>query len=108
MERSVVAELVSVDVMSDSPTLTVWEIDKEVTIAAFAGYLTYGNPFEGEHRAMAEDLFAEIQGREIVLFTDEMIERAAAELANITVGFIAVGHKAIAERVLRAALGGEQ
>ena len=52
--------------MSDN-TLTVWEIDKEVTIAAFAGYLTFGNPFEGEHRAMAEDLFAEIQGREIVL-----------------------------------------
>jgi hypothetical protein len=52
--------------MSDN-TLTVWEIDKEMTIAAFAGYLTFGNPFEGEHRAMAEDLFAEIQGREIEL-----------------------------------------
>ena len=47
-----------------SDTTTLWEIDKEVTIAAFAGYLTFGEKFNAGHRAMAEDLFAEIQGRE--------------------------------------------
>lgn len=40
--------------------------------------------------------------------TDEMIERAAEELRKITVGYIKVGHKAIVERVLRAALEVEQ
>jgi len=48
--------------MMSSDTTTLWEVDKKETIDAFHDYLAHS--WDGYLEGAAEDMFAEIQGRE--------------------------------------------